>query len=236
MVSSITGVSVDPRETPAASLYQPVMSPLPLMPAAAARVACGKSIEVKMLPVPRQNLAHLRNESLGQQGGAACSGKIWAMIVRLRHLLGWIFRAFGSRQDLILENLGSPPATAGVAREATSPSTQGWAQDVLGRVAKALGGMESASRSRHTQNRCGLASGWLSAGLDMALTSVTDRRSKAGEPRDSDLIFRMAAENPTWGAPRIHGELLKLASQYRNRRFHDGCGKRHELLIPRNAS
>jgi putative transposase len=24
------------------------------------------------------------------------------------------------------------------------------------------------------------------------------------------LIFHMAAENPTWGAPRIHGELLKL--------------------------
>jgi hypothetical protein len=24
------------------------------------------------------------------------------------------------------------------------------------------------------------------------------------------LMFRMAAENPTWGAPGIHGELLKL--------------------------
>ena len=24
------------------------------------------------------------------------------------------------------------------------------------------------------------------------------------------MIFRMVADNPTWGAPRIHGELLKL--------------------------
>jgi hypothetical protein len=27
------------------------------------------------------------------------------------------------------------------------------------------------------------------------------------------LIFRIAAENATWGAPRIHGELLKLGCQ-----------------------
>jgi hypothetical protein len=25
-----------------------------------------------------------------------------------------------------------------------------------------------------------------------------------------DLIFQMVVENPTWGAPRIHGELLML--------------------------
>jgi putative transposase len=28
-----------------------------------------------------------------------------------------------------------------------------------------------------------------------------------------DLIFQMVAENPTWGAPRIHGELLMLGFQ-----------------------
>jgi len=33
-----------------------------------------------------------------------------------------------------------------------------------------------------------------------------DRRSK----RTYALIRRMSVENPLWGAPRIHGELLKL--------------------------
>src|SRR2546430_8012635 len=35
------------------------------------------------------------------------------------------------------------------------------------------------------------------------------RRQTSKEVRE--LIFRMAVENPTWGAPRIHGELLMLS-------------------------
>ena len=39
-------------------------------------------------------------------------------------------------------------------------------------------------------------------------------RSRGGRPKITDeiraLICRVANENPTWGAPKIHGELLQL--------------------------
>jgi putative transposase len=39
-------------------------------------------------------------------------------------------------------------------------------------------------------------------------------RSEAGRPKipqtQIDMIKQMAADNPLWGAPRIHGEILKL--------------------------
>jgi hypothetical protein len=41
------------------------------------------------------------------------------------------------------------------------------------------------------------------------------RRSVSKEIRD--LIFRMVAENPTWRAPRIHGELVMLGSEVSER-------------------
>ncbi len=55
--------------------------------------------------------------------------------------------------------------------------------------------------------------GWHRAGFRLYWRFISHRADR-GRPRITHqvrkLIQRMAAENPTWGAPRIHGELLKL--------------------------
>jgi hypothetical protein len=49
-------------------------------------------------------------------------------------------------------------------------------------------------------------------------------RSLGGRPRVGkevrDLIRRMSIENPLWGAPKIHGELLKLGIEVASPPFH----------------
>ena len=57
-----------------------------------------------------------------------------------------------------------------------------------------------------------------------------------------ELIFRMVAENPTWGAPRIHGELLMLGfdlsertiSRWRKQAPKDSDRGKHLLAFLRN--
>ena len=55
---------------------------------------------------------------------------------------------------------------------------------------------------------------WHRAGFKLYWTWLSRRRVRAGRTCISkelrDLIFRMVAENSTWGAPRIHGELKML--------------------------
>ena len=55
---------------------------------------------------------------------------------------------------------------------------------------------------------------WHRAGFRLYWNWISRHRNVLGRKRISkelrELIFRMVAENPTWGAPRIHGELLKL--------------------------
>jgi len=56
---------------------------------------------------------------------------------------------------------------------------------------------------------------WHRAGFKLYWTFLSESwRPRGGRLRISkdirELVFKMVAENPTWGAPRIHGELLML--------------------------
>src|ERR1700722_4172735 len=55
---------------------------------------------------------------------------------------------------------------------------------------------------------------WHRAGFQLYWRFISRFRGRIGRRRISkeirDLIFRMVAENPTWGAPRIHGELHNI--------------------------
>jgi hypothetical protein len=76
-------------------------------------------------------------------------------------------------------------------------------------VCRPLARVVLGARHRQTRDGVGLASCQLSPVLDLEGAPRTP-----GQPVISrelrDLIRRMRRENPTWGAPRIHGELLKL--------------------------
>src|SRR6266540_35884 len=55
---------------------------------------------------------------------------------------------------------------------------------------------------------------WHRAGFRLYWSLLSKARKQVGRKKLSmevrELIFRMVAENSTWGAPRIHGELLML--------------------------
>jgi len=132
------------------------------------------------------------------------------MLCPLRHLVGWMVCLFRSREDLVLENLALREQllalhTKRPRRRLSSMHKQFWI--ILRKVwpswKKPL--VLVTPKTVVSWHRAGfrLYWKWLSRSRQ-----VCGRKPVSQELRA--LIFRMAAENPTWGAPRIHGELLKL--------------------------
>src|SRR6516165_90690 len=132
------------------------------------------------------------------------------MIPALRHLIGWIVCMFRSREFLLLENLALRQQLLALhsqrpRRRLSTPHKlfwivlrrlwSGWTQPLVLVTPKTVVAWHRAG--------FGLYWRWLSRARQ-----VGGRRRVSAELRA--LIFRMALENPTWGAPRIHGELLKL--------------------------
>ena len=128
----------------------------------------------------------------------------------LRHLLGWAVSAFSSRENLILENLALRQQI--LALHAKRPRRRLRALHKLFWVV--LRRLWSGWEGPLVLVAPRTVVGWHRAGFRLYWTWVARARRVGGRRRVSKevraLIFRMAAENPTWGAPRIHGDLLKL--------------------------
>jgi hypothetical protein len=121
-----------------------------------------------------------------------------------------VVRLFCSRQSLLLENLALRQQLSLLKRRHPRPRLalfdrlfwlivrrcwSGWKQALL------VVTPETVAR-------------WHRAGFRWYWMLISKVRKPLGRrplsPAVRDLIFQMVANNPTWGAPRIHGELLML--------------------------
>ena len=130
------------------------------------------------------------------------------MLRLLRLLLGLLFRFVYSRRDLLLENLALRQQLSVFKQRKPRPTLSPfdklfwvgikrvWSQ---WRNSLAVITPETVVR----WHRAGFRRYWR-----WRSRQELGRKPVSREVRE--LIFQMVAENPTWGAPRIHGELLKL--------------------------
>jgi putative transposase len=138
------------------------------------------------------------------------SARIPVMIVSLRHFFGWLVSAFRSREDLVLENLALRRQL--LALHTQQPRRRLTVQHKLFWVA--LSTLWSGWTKPLILVTPRTVVNWHRAGFRLYWTWVSRVSQLGGRKRVSKevraLIFRMVSENPTWGAPRIHGELVKL--------------------------
>jgi len=139
------------------------------------------------------------------------------MIASLRHFLGWLVSVFRSREDLVLENLALRRQL--LALHAQQPRRRFTALHKLFWVA--LRTFWSGWTKPLILVTPRTVVNWHRAGFRLYWTWVSRVSQVGGRKRVSKevraLIFRMVSENPTWGAPRIHGELLKLGFELSER-------------------
>jgi len=117
---------------------------------------------------------------------------------------------FRSRRDLLLENLALRQQLAVLKQR--RPQARLAASDRLFWVLlrRCWSGWKKALILVHPET----VVRWHRAGFKVYWTWLSRHRARPGRKRVTpelrELIFRMVAENPSWGAPRIHGELTML--------------------------
>jgi len=129
----------------------------------------------------------------------------------LQRLIVVIFiRVFRSRRDFLLENLALRQQLFGLKQRHPRPQVS--TSDKLFWVI--LRRLRPEWKRALTLVQPETVVRWHRAGFRLNWTWLSRRRVRAGRKCISkelrDLIFRMVAENSSWGAPRIHGELKML--------------------------
>src|SRR6266850_8481819 len=145
----------------------------------------------------------------GDWSSDVCSSDLSPMITLLLHLLRLLPFLCGGHRQLALENLALRQQLAVYKRTANRPKLQRsdrllwvWLSGVWPAWKQALVIVAPATVLRWQRRR--FRRHW----------ATLSRRRPAGHPpvdaAIKALVRRMTAANPLWGAPRIHGELLKL--------------------------
>ncbi len=132
------------------------------------------------------------------------------MMAAMALLFDTIFRLFRSRQSLPLENLAIRQQLAVFKRRHPRPQLVAFDKLFWVLARRFWSGWKQALiiASPETVVR------WHKSGFALYWRLISRARRVRGRKRISkqvrDLICRMVIENPTWGAPRIHGELRML--------------------------
>ena len=132
------------------------------------------------------------------------------MVDALGLLVGVILRLFRTRRTLLLENLALRQQLAALKRRHSRPKLVAFDKLFWVLARRFWSGWKDALVvvTPETVVR------WHRAGFQLYWKMISRARRPIGRRQTSkqvrELIFRMVAENPTWGAPRIHGELLML--------------------------
>ena len=128
----------------------------------------------------------------------------------VRLCFGMLVRIFRGQQSLLLENLALRQQLVILKRRHPRPSL-GLLDKLFWVIAKRVwSGWKQALLvvTPETVVR------WHRAGFRMYWRLISRARRQVGRkqtPKEiQELIFQMVVENPTWGAPRIHGELRML--------------------------
>jgi len=131
--------------------------------------------------------------------------------------VGTLVRFFRGRQSLLLENLALRQQLAALKRRHPRPSL-GLFDKLFWVVARRVW---SAWRQSLIIVTPETIVRWHRAGFRLYWRLISKARTRVGRRPTSkevrELIFRMVAENPTWGAPRIHGEFLMLGFELSER-------------------